>query len=91
MQCLCSGFAHNNSPNYVNHLPIFLVFLEPQAIHVLNEVVRLAPTLGDSYHMLGLIYNAIGDKIKAMNFYILAACLTPKDPYIWKLLIARSM
>eukprot|EP00268_Persea_americana_P022843 TRINITY_DN22629_c0_g1_i7.p1 TRINITY_DN22629_c0_g1~~TRINITY_DN22629_c0_g1_i7.p1 ORF type:complete len:844 (+),score=156.18 TRINITY_DN22629_c0_g1_i7:468-2999(+) len=62
-----------------------------EAIHVLNEVVRLAPTLGDSYHMLGLIYNAIGDKIKAMNFYILAACLTPKDPYIWKLLIARSM
>lgn len=62
-----------------------------QAIHVLNEVVRLAPSLGDPYHMLGLIYNAIGDKIRAMNFYILAACLTPKDPYLWKLLIARSL
>lgn len=62
-----------------------------EAIRLLNAVVRLAPTLGDSYHTLGLIYNKIGDKSKAMNFYILAACLMPKDPSLWKLLVARSM
>ncbi|XP_042494489.1 general transcription factor 3C polypeptide 3 isoform X2 [Macadamia integrifolia] len=62
-----------------------------EAISVLKEVVRLAPNLPDSYHTLGLVYNAIGDKKKALNFYMISAHLTPKDPSLWKLLFTWSI
>ncbi|XP_015168450.1 general transcription factor 3C polypeptide 3 isoform X3 [Solanum tuberosum] len=57
---------------------------------VLREVVRLSPNLPDPYHTLGLIYNAMGDKKRAMNFYMLAAHLSPKDASLWNLLVAWS-
>ncbi|XP_077231618.1 tetratricopeptide repeat (TPR)-containing protein [Tasmannia lanceolata] len=62
-----------------------------EAIQVLKEVVQLAPNLPDPYHTLGLVYNAIGDKKKALNFYMIAAHLTPKDPSLWKLLVTWSI
>ncbi|KAK9283298.1 hypothetical protein L1049_011535 [Liquidambar formosana] len=62
-----------------------------EAICVLNEVVRLAPNLSDPYHTLGLVYNAIGDRKKALNSYMLAAIFSPKDPYLWKLLVTWSI
>lgn len=58
---------------------------------MLNEVIRLSPNLPDPYHTLGLIYNAIGDKKRAMDFYMLAAHLAPKDASLWKLLVDWSM
>ncbi|CAN4098038.1 unnamed protein product [Withania somnifera] len=58
---------------------------------VLREVIRLSPNLPDPYHTLGLIYNAMGDKKRAMNFYMLAAHLSPKDASLWKILVAWSM
>ncbi|GFY99697.1 hypothetical protein Acr_13g0010970 [Actinidia rufa] len=62
-----------------------------EAICVLKEVVRIAPNLPDPYHTLGLVYNAVGNKKKALNFYMLAAHLTPKDPSLWKLLVTWSI
>ncbi|KAJ4964536.1 hypothetical protein NE237_016385 [Protea cynaroides] len=62
-----------------------------EAISVLKEVVRLAPNLPDSYHTLGLVHNAMGDKKKALNFYMIAAHLSPKDPSLWKLLFTWSI
>ncbi|KAL6981150.1 hypothetical protein U1Q18_022779 [Sarracenia purpurea var. burkii] len=62
-----------------------------EAICVLKEVVRVAPNLPDPYHTLGLIYSAIGDKKKALNFYMLAAHLRPKDSSLWKLLVTWPM
>lgn len=62
-----------------------------QAIAVLNEVVRLAPNLPDSYHTLGLIYTALEDEKKAMDFYMIAASLRPKDASLWELLYTWSM
>ena len=44
----------------------------------------------DPYHTLGLIYNAMGDKKKATNFYMIAARLTPKNASLWKLIIGLS-
>lgn len=62
-----------------------------EAILVLKEVVRLAPNLPDAYHTFGLVYNAFGDKKRALNFYMLAAHLTPKDSSLWKLLVTWSI
>ncbi|KAM3323972.1 general transcription factor 3C polypeptide 3 isoform X1 [Capsicum chacoense] len=62
-----------------------------EAKRVLREVIRLSPNLPDPYHTLGLIYNAMGDKKRAMNFYMLAAHLSPKDASLWKLLVAWSI
>ncbi|XP_010252329.1 PREDICTED: general transcription factor 3C polypeptide 3 isoform X2 [Nelumbo nucifera] len=62
-----------------------------EAICVLKEVILLAPNLPDPYHTLGLVYNAIGDKKKALNFYMIAAHLSPKDPSLWKLLVSWSI
>ncbi|PIN06618.1 hypothetical protein CDL12_20824, partial [Handroanthus impetiginosus] len=62
-----------------------------EAISVLKEVIRLAPNLSDPYHTLGLIYTEMKDKRKALNFYMIAAHLTPKDASLWKLLVTRSI
>ncbi|KAG5520301.1 hypothetical protein RHGRI_033015 [Rhododendron griersonianum] len=62
-----------------------------EAICALKEVIRVAPNLPDPYHTLGIIYSEIGDKKKALNFYMLAAHLTPKDSSLWKLLVPWSI
>ncbi|CAA0806010.1 tetratricopeptide repeat (TPR)-containing protein [Striga hermonthica] len=62
-----------------------------EAICLLKEVILLAPNLSDPYHTLGLIYTAMGDKKKALNFYMIAAHLTPKDCSLWKLLVTQSI
>ncbi|KAM7471098.1 hypothetical protein LguiA_009281 [Lonicera macranthoides] len=61
-----------------------------EAICLSKEVIRLSPNMPEPYHTLGLIYNAMGDKKKAMNFYMLAVHLTPKDASLWKLIIGMS-
>ncbi|EPS71182.1 hypothetical protein M569_03577, partial [Genlisea aurea] len=62
-----------------------------EAISVLKEVIRLAPNLSDPYHTLGLIYTAINDNKRALNFYMIAAHLSPKNASLWKLLVSRSI
>ncbi|GAB4839589.1 hypothetical protein Ancab_029112 [Ancistrocladus abbreviatus] len=62
-----------------------------EAICLLNEVVRLAPNMHEPYHMLGLVYNALGDKKKAMGCYMIAAFLGPKDSSLWKPLVNWSI
>nr|XP_027086549.1 general transcription factor 3C polypeptide 3-like [Coffea arabica] len=62
-----------------------------EAIGVFYEVIRLSPNLPDPYHRLGLIYNEMGDKKRALDFYMIAAHLTPKDASFWKLLVTWSI
>nr|GEZ78805.1 general transcription factor 3C polypeptide 3-like isoform X1 [Tanacetum cinerariifolium] len=62
-----------------------------EAITLLKELILLSPNLPDSYHTLGMIYNAMGDKKRALAFYMLAVHLTPKDASIWKLLVTWSL
>ncbi|KAI4378286.1 hypothetical protein MLD38_015784 [Melastoma candidum] len=62
-----------------------------EAISVLNQVVKLAPNLPDPYHTLGLIYDALGNTKKAMDFYMIAAHLKSKDSSLWKLLFTLSL
>lgn len=61
-----------------------------EAVRVLYEVIRLSPNLPDPYHRLGLIYKEMGDRQRALNFYTIAAHLTPKDASLWKLLVTWS-
>ncbi|ERM99764.1 hypothetical protein AMTR_s00099p00131860 [Amborella trichopoda] len=61
-----------------------------EAVSLLTEIVRLAPSVADSYITLGIIYNDRGDKKRAKNFYSLAAYLTPKNPKLWECLITLS-
>ncbi|KAI3923294.1 hypothetical protein MKW92_008738 [Papaver armeniacum] len=63
-----------------------------EAIPILKGVIMLAPNLSETYHTLGLVYEEIGDKKKAMNFYMLASHLAPKEhPSLWKRLVALSI
>lgn len=48
------------------------------------EVIRQAPNLPDSYHTLGVIYEDLKQPKKALEFYMLAALLTPKEAYQWR-------
>ncbi|KAF5205805.1 General transcription factor 3c polypeptide [Thalictrum thalictroides] len=55
------------------------------AIHVLEEVITLAPNLSEAYHTLGLVYEEIGNKKKCMSFYWIAVKIAPKEhPFLWK-------
>ena len=53
------------------------------AVDVLKEVVRMAPDIPDSYHTFGLVSEAMGDRRRALNFYMIAAHLTPNDQVQW--------
>ncbi|XP_078447572.1 tetratricopeptide repeat (TPR)-containing protein [Wolffia australiana] len=62
-----------------------------KAIQLLKDVLQIAPNLSDVYHTLGLIYNSMGDRKKALTYYMFAAHMAPKDPSLWKLLVAWSI
>jgi general transcription factor 3C polypeptide 3 (transcription factor C subunit 4) len=55
-----------------------------EAVTLLLEVVRQAPNVVDPYHTLGLIYEEMGDLQKSLEFFMIAAHLTPKDGSLWK-------
>ncbi|KAL6047686.1 General transcription factor 3C polypeptide 3 [Balamuthia mandrillaris] len=54
------------------------------AVNLLLELVRRAPNVSDPYHTLGLIHEDMQDRKKALEFYMIAAHLTPKDATLWK-------
>lgn len=62
-----------------------------QAISVLHEVIRLQQELPNSYHILGLVHDALGNTEKAMGCYWLAACHNQKDSTLWKLVFTWLM
>ncbi|XP_059449020.1 uncharacterized protein LOC132180277 isoform X2 [Corylus avellana] len=62
-----------------------------KVIPLLHEVIRLAPNLPEPYHVLGLAHDALGDYKKALNFYMFAARLKPKDPTLWKTVLTWSI
>jgi general transcription factor 3C polypeptide 3 (transcription factor C subunit 4) len=61
-----------------------------QAIHILHEIVRVAPNLPNSYYLLGSIYDETGELDKAINFLMLAAYVSPKDASLWKKLVGLA-
>ncbi|XP_030473262.2 uncharacterized protein LOC115690903 isoform X2 [Syzygium oleosum] len=62
-----------------------------EAISISSQVVRLAPNLPDPYDTLGRIYDDLANDKKAVDFYMIAAHLNPKDSSMWKRLFTRSL
>lgn len=60
------------------------------AIPLLEEVIRAAPSLPDPYKTLGLCYEQTDNRRKALDFYMITAHMTPKDIALWKRLAALS-
>ncbi|KAK9844168.1 hypothetical protein WJX81_006772 [Elliptochloris bilobata] len=60
------------------------------AIALLLEVIQSSPNLPDPYHTLGLLYEQVGEPRKALDFYMIAAHLTPKDVTLWHRLATLS-
>ncbi|KAJ8536021.1 hypothetical protein K7X08_034422 [Anisodus acutangulus] len=58
-----------------------------EALKLLKEVIRLE-RMPDAFHTLALVYDAIGEKRKTINFYQLAAEIMPRDTSLWKLLLS---
>ena len=54
-----------------------------EAIELLSKVTRLAPRLPDPYHIMALIYDESGDKLRSLQFFVLAAVHTPKSADVW--------
>ncbi|GFR52663.1 hypothetical protein Agub_g15257, partial [Astrephomene gubernaculifera] len=62
----------------------------PPAIALLLEVVQTHPNVSDPYHTLGLLHEAIGQPRKALDFFMIAAHLSPRDLPLWKRLASMS-
>ncbi|KAG2491648.1 hypothetical protein HYH03_010018 [Edaphochlamys debaryana] len=61
-----------------------------QAIQLLTEVIKEHPNTADPYHTLGLLYEAMGNQRKSLDFFMIAAHLSPKDVALWKRLALMS-
>jgi len=51
---------------------------------MLLDIIRQAPNVSDPYHTLGLIYETMNDKKKALEFFMIAAHISPKDAPLWR-------
>lgn len=54
------------------------------AVKLLTDVIKKVPQIPDPYQTLGLIYEDMNDKVKSLEFFMIAAHLTPKSPSLWK-------
>ncbi|GLD96395.1 hypothetical protein PINS_up005078 [Pythium insidiosum] len=54
------------------------------AIALLKDFIKKAPTIPDPYHTLGMIYEDRQDRTKALQFFLIACTLTPHDAELWK-------
>lgn len=62
-----------------------------EAISLLKEVVLLAPNFPEPYDLLGDIYKDKGEDTKSLEFYMLAALVSPKNPELWRRLVSMAM
>ena len=56
----------------------------------LSRFPQECPNIADPFHTLGLIYEGEGNPRRALDFFMIAAHLTPKDIPLWKRLAALS-
>ncbi|KAG1677647.1 hypothetical protein FOA52_010429 [Chlamydomonas sp. UWO 241] len=61
-----------------------------EARDLLLQVIKECPNIADPFHTLGLVEEADGNTRRALDFYMIAAHLTPKDMVLWKRLATLS-
>ncbi|KAI9002582.1 hypothetical protein DFJ74DRAFT_746437 [Hyaloraphidium curvatum] len=54
------------------------------AIHSLHQIIRSAPYAHQAWFTLAMIHEELEDSVKALQFYLIAAHLTPRDSDLWK-------
>jgi general transcription factor 3C polypeptide 3 (transcription factor C subunit 4) len=62
-----------------------------EAITLLKEVIRQAPNAADPYNTMGLVYEELGDELKALNLFMVAAHITPKQIDLWRRVASMSI
>ncbi|KAI9919284.1 hypothetical protein PsorP6_017580 [Peronosclerospora sorghi] len=55
-----------------------------EAIMLLKDFIKKAPTIPHPYHTLGMIYEDRQDRTKALQFFLIACTLTPQNAELWK-------
>ncbi|KAI8824526.1 uncharacterized protein EV422DRAFT_520401 [Fimicolochytrium jonesii] len=60
------------------------------AVKLLHEVIQGAPNAYQAWVTLAMIHDELGDTVKAMRTYMMAAHLSPKDTDLWTRLGAMS-
>ncbi|CAG8660417.1 195_t:CDS:2, partial [Scutellospora calospora] len=56
----------------------------PEATAILQEIVKIDPNIHIAWFTLGTIQDEMGCPDKALQLYLVAAHLTPKDGSLWK-------
>ncbi|ESP05339.1 hypothetical protein LOTGIDRAFT_208362 [Lottia gigantea] len=62
-----------------------------EAIKMCMEVIRLAPNAYLPFQTLGMLYEELGNSAKALQFYLIAAHLSPDDSEEWVRLAEMSL
>lgn len=55
-----------------------------EAIRCLQQVIQIDANVHKAWNTLGLIYTELGDDAKALQAYLVAAHLQPKNAELWK-------
>lgn len=57
-----------------------------KALEYCAEVIRLAPSIPDSYQTLAMVYLDLNDRKQAENYFMIAAHIKRTDAHLWKTL-----
>lgn len=56
----------------------------PEAVHLLNCIIKECPSASQPWLQLAMIHDELGDPVKALQVYLVAAHLIKKDADLWK-------
>ncbi|KND00364.1 transcription factor TFIIIC subunit TFC4 [Spizellomyces punctatus DAOM BR117] len=61
-----------------------------RAVKLLHEVIQAAPNAYQAWVTLAMVHDELGDAVKAMRTYMMAAHISPKDGDLWRRLGVMS-
>ena len=61
-----------------------------EAIKLLHDVIRESPNAYQAWATLAMVHDELGDAQKALQTYLMAAHLSPKDGELWRRLGGMS-
>lgn len=61
-----------------------------EAVELFQQVIVTHPSVFQAWNIMGVIQEELGNTEKALQLYLVAAHLTPKDGALWKKLAVIS-